>query len=91
MGYLRAESPGVIEPSPTENGKRIYDTGDIVKIDDKGFVYIKGRVKRFAKIAGEMVSLDGVEKLAIVASADNHHAVISISDTKGGGINSFYD
>ncbi len=84
LGYLRAENPGVIEYSPVIDGKRSYDTGDIVEIDDKGFVYIKGRAKRFAKIAGEMVSLDSVEKLAIATSNDCHHAVINIPDEKKG-------
>ncbi len=84
LGYLRADKPGVIEASPHRDGKRVYDTGDIVEIDDNGFVRIKGRAKRFAKIAGEMVSLDAVEKLAMAASATCHHAVVSVPDVKKG-------
>jgi acyl-[acyl-carrier-protein]-phospholipid O-acyltransferase/long-chain-fatty-acid--[acyl-carrier-protein] ligase len=60
LGYLKADKPGVLEP--VSDGW--HDTGDIVSIDRSGFVTIKGRAKRFAKIGGEMVSLAAVDELA---------------------------
>lgn len=60
LGYLKADNPGVLEP-PAEGW---HDTGDIVSIDGEGFVTIRGRAKRFAKIGGEMISLAAIEALA---------------------------
>ncbi len=79
-GYLRADNPGVIEPPP----EGWYDTGDIVSIDEDGFVTIQGRAKRFAKIGGEMVSLTAVENVINAAFPEAAHAVVSIPDKKKG-------
>ncbi len=84
LGYLRAENPGVLEKTPIKDGKRVYDTGDIAEIDEDGFVHLRGRIKRFAKIAGEMVSLDTVEKMAIHSSHDASHAAVSVQDKRKG-------
>lgn len=83
-GYLKAEAPGVLQAPSSEVGDGWYETGDVVELDEEGFVKIVGRVKRFAKIAGEMVSLEVVEKLAVATSADKVHAVSSQPDLAKG-------
>jgi len=79
-GYLRAEQPGQLQP-PADGW---YDTGDIVTVDEQGYVVIKGRAKRFAKVAGEMVSLAMVEGEAAKLWPDYQHAVIARPDPKKG-------
>ena len=80
LGYMRATAPGEIEA--LEDGW--YDTGDIVEIDAEGHVTIKGRAKRFAKIAGEMVSMTAAESLITSLWPDGQHAVINLPDARKG-------
>ena len=80
LGYLRAERPGLLEPPPDG----WYDTGDIVDLDAEGFVTIKGRAKRFAKVAGEMVPLGAVEDFVAKVWPSALHAVVSVPDAKRG-------
>src|SRR5258708_39566887 len=80
LGYLKVDNPGVIEPPP----EGWHDTGDIVTIDAQGFVAIKGRAKRFAKIGGEMISLAAVEVLAGQLWPDSLSAVWTAPDARKG-------
>ncbi len=79
-GYFLYDSPA--ELMPPEDGW--YDTGDIVEVDEQGFIFIKGRAKRFAKIAGEMVSLEVVEKIAQTAAPEHKHAATTKDDAQRG-------
>jgi acyl-[acyl-carrier-protein]-phospholipid O-acyltransferase/long-chain-fatty-acid--[acyl-carrier-protein] ligase len=80
LGYLKPDAPGVLQPPPDG----WYDTGDIVGIDAAGFLTIKGRAKRFAKIAGEMVSLSAAETLANAVWPEAANAVVAIQDARKG-------
>jgi len=80
LGYNLYDNPGVL--IPPEGGW--YNTGDIVEFDANGFIHIKGRVKRFAKIAGEMVSLEAVEAIANTAAPKHHHAASTQDDMQRG-------
>jgi acyl-[acyl-carrier-protein]-phospholipid O-acyltransferase/long-chain-fatty-acid--[acyl-carrier-protein] ligase len=84
QGYLLADNPGQLVPPKSIYGAGWYDTGDIVHVDNEGFVSIRGRSKRFAKVSGEMVSLTAVEQLASNAWPDAQHAAISLPDAKKG-------
>ncbi|HYC14314.1 MAG TPA: AMP-binding protein, partial [Stellaceae bacterium] len=80
LGYLRAGAPDTLEPPP----QGWYDTGDIVAIDHEDFVAIKGRAKRFAKVAGEMISLAAVEAQASTLWPEHRHAAIALPDPRKG-------
>jgi acyl-[acyl-carrier-protein]-phospholipid O-acyltransferase/long-chain-fatty-acid--[acyl-carrier-protein] ligase len=77
-GYL--DAAGALEPP--EGGW--HDTGDVVEMTADGWITILGRVKRFAKIGGEMVSLTAAEGLASGLWPDSRHAVIAVPDGKKG-------
>jgi len=79
-GYLFSHTPGQL--SAPAGGS--YDTGDIVSVDEEGYLFIQGRAKRFAKIAGEMVSLTAVENYLDALWPCFQHAVISVPDQKKG-------
>ncbi len=80
LGYMKHEQPGVI--IPPKNGW--HHTGDIVKVDSEGFYSVVDRVKRFAKIGGEMISLTATEAIINIIDPDNRHALMSTTHDKKG-------
>jgi len=79
-GYISADNPGQIVPL---NGGW-HDTGDVVSVDAEGYYVIRGRIKRFAKIGGEMVSLTVVENCAAAVWPDQMHAAAIVPDPRRG-------
>ncbi len=79
-GYISADNPGEIVPLP----EGWHNTGDVVSVDDEGYYVIRGRIKRFAKIGGEMVSLMIVENCACTVWPDHMHAAAIVPDPKRG-------
>ena len=82
---------GYLNPDANAQFKALggwYDTGDLVTVDADRFVTILGRLKRFAKVSGEMVSLTAVEDA--LAGAFPHYglrcqtAVLSLPDQDKG-------
>lgn len=80
LGYMMVDQPGKIIP-PKDGW---YDTGDVVTIDEQGFLTINDRVKRFAKIGGEMISLTAVENIIALLWPEKKHAVLSMPDSRKG-------
>lgn len=79
-GYLSVDKPGQLQKLPDS----WHDTGDIVEQDSDGYLTIKGRLKRFAKIGGEMVSLAVVENVASTLWRDYDHAAAVLPDKRKG-------
>jgi acyl-[acyl-carrier-protein]-phospholipid O-acyltransferase/long-chain-fatty-acid--[acyl-carrier-protein] ligase len=90
-GRLVVRGPNVMKGylSPDEGGRidaplgGWYDTGDIVTLDD-GLVTIRGRAKRFAKVAGEMISLAAVETMTQSLWPESNHVVVALADPRKG-------
>ena len=74
LGYMTAERPGELQRLEGE----WHDSGDIVSVDREGFLTVRGRAKRFAKIAGEMVSLGAVEILVHSLWPEERHAAVAV-------------
>jgi acyl-[acyl-carrier-protein]-phospholipid O-acyltransferase/long-chain-fatty-acid--[acyl-carrier-protein] ligase len=93
VGMLMVKGPNVMKGYLGEPGKTSevlqdgwYATGDLAAVDRSGFVTISGRLSRFSKLAGEMVSHVAVEeKLQQAAGvADQAFVVTGVKDEKRG-------
>lgn len=84
LGYLLPENPGKLVIPKSIFGQGWYDTCDIVHIDEEGFISIKGRSKRFAKVSGEMISLAAVEQLANKAWPNTQNVAANLPDAQKG-------
>ncbi len=80
LGYMLADRPGELQPL----SDAWHDSGDIVSFDGDGYMTIRGRAKRFAKIAGEMVSLGAIEMLISSLWPEDRHAAVSVPDKRKG-------
>jgi acyl-[acyl-carrier-protein]-phospholipid O-acyltransferase / long-chain-fatty-acid--[acyl-carrier-protein] ligase len=74
LGYVKSDRPGVVQPL----GDGWYNTGDVVSLDGDGFITLLGRTKRFAKIAGEMVSLGAIEAVVSSLWPEARHVAVGI-------------
>ncbi|MEO1240418.1 MAG: AMP-binding protein [Pseudomonadota bacterium] len=74
LGYLDSDRPGQVSPRLDQ----WFDTGDLASVDQEGFITITGRLKRFAVIGGEMISLEAIEAYAGRIWPDNRHVAISV-------------
>lgn len=84
LGYYRDDRPGVIQPPSSEFGEGWYETGDVVTIDETRAITIRGRLKRFAKVAGEMVSLESAERIASAVSPKFGHGAVAWHEVRRG-------
>jgi len=74
-GYLGANTTS---PFVTINGNEYYKTGDLGYVDEDGYLFITGRLKRFIKIAGEMISLPAIESVLLEKYGSAEETVLAV-------------
>lgn len=82
-GYI---DTSLVSPFEEFNGKKWYKTGDLGYIDTDGFLFITGRLKRFVKIAGEMISLPFIESILLEEYGDPEITTLAIEASEKDGV-----
>ena len=77
-GYLNQHE---LNPFEEIDGQQYYKTGDLGYVDEDGFLFITGRLKRFIKIAGEMISLPFIEKILLEKYGSDEEQVLAVEGT----------
>lgn len=85
LGYMDGHS-GIKAPFHQKYGHGWYNTGDVVEIDQDGYCTIIDRNKRFAKVAGEMISMAKIEQIVSLMDPDKRHAAVFVQDESRGEI-----
>lgn len=88
-GMIMANGPNVFtgyldnrqDPFVSVNGKKYYKTSDLGYLDNDGYLFITGRLKRFIKIAGEMISLPQIERILIEKYGEEGQNVLAVTGT----------
>ncbi|MCF8372518.1 MAG: AMP-binding protein [Bacteroidales bacterium] len=74
-GYL---DPAIPSPFISIEGKEYYKTGDLGYVDKHGDLYITGRLKRFVKIGGEMISLPAIESALLEKYSSHDEQILAV-------------
>lgn len=81
-GYMEDD---IDDPFIEINGKQFYRTGDLGYYDEEGYLFITGRLKRFVKIGGEMVSMPYLEKILLGKYGEEGSQVLAVEGSDKGG------
>jgi len=81
-GYIDEK---VASPFVMITGKKYYKTGDLGFLDKDESLFITGRLKRFIKIAGEMISLPAIEERLLEKYGSNDEVVLAVEGSDAFG------
>ena len=76
--------PSLASPFININGADYYKTGDLGYVDEDGFIFITGRLKRFIKLGGEMISLPAIEHILLEKYGNPETTVLAVEGSDQG-------